>query len=219
MSNRFHDLNGLIYYSTKLYNYLKAKFQKIEDKITILSSNTTSSLDDLTKKVQTNTTNIDSNTQNISDNVNAITTVDNKVDELETKVNNIDVNKIDGDIVNINKVEQYIFNDIAPGDVVEIPNNTGVSDFMIECYTDVGAEPEVVHNVTNINKTTKDTFVYDSRFIDVTATGAKPKDMVVLNYTKTQEVVNGVTYTYYVSDIVPEEVLFNLNSITSITES
>lgn len=219
MSNKFHDLNGLIYYSTKLYNYLKVKFQKIEDNITLLSSNTTSSLDNLTQKVQDNTINIASNTQDISDNTNAITTVDNKIDELETKINNIDVNKMDGDIVNINKVEQYIFNDIAPGDVVEIPNTTGKSDFMIECYTDVGVIPEVEHQVIALNSTTADKFTYDPRFIEVSSTGVRPKDTITLNYIKTQEVVDGVTYTYYISDIVPEELLSNLNSITSIEES
>lgn len=219
MSNKFHDLNGLVYYSTKLCNYLKVKFQKIEDKITIISSNTISSLDDITKKVQTNTANIASNTQNISDNVNVITTVDNKVDKLEIKINNLDVNKMDGNIVNINKVEQYIFNDIAPGDVVEIPNTTGAADFMIECYTDIGVIPEVEHQVIELNSTTIDKFIYDPRFIEVSSTGIKPKDTITLNYMKTQEVVAGVTYTYYISDIMPEELLSNLNSITSIEES
>jgi len=219
MSNKFHDLNGLIYYSTKLYNYLKVKFQKIEDKITILSSNTTSSLDDITKKVQTNTTNIVSNTQDISKSVNAISNVDNKVDELQLKINNLDVNKMDGNIVNINKVEQYIFNDVAPDDVVEIPNTTGEADFMIECYTDIGVIPEVEHKVIALNGSTTDGFIYDPRFIEVSSTGIKPKDTITLNYTKTQEIINGVTYTYYISDVMPEELLFNLNSIISIEES
>lgn len=219
MSIKFHDLNGLIYYSNKLYDYLKRKFKKLEDNISILSSNTTSSLDDITKKIQTNTADITSNTQEISDNVNAITNVDNKVEELEIKINNLDVSKMDGDIVNINKVEQYVFNDIAPGDVVEIPNTTGVSDFMIECYTDIGVIPEVEHQVIALNSTTTDEFIYDPRFIEVSSTGIKPKDTITLNYMKTQEVIDGVTYTYYISDVMPEELLFNLNSIISIEES
>jgi hypothetical protein len=212
---KFHDLNGLTYYSQRLYNYLKGKFKKVGDDISLLSQKVDDNKTELSGKITKNTEDIATNAQAIQD-------VDDRVDALDIKVDNIVLTPIDyadGNAVNINKVEEYTFSNLSAGDIVEIPNKTGQTDYMIECYTDVGAQPEIVHNVTNINDTTTSQFVYDPRFIDVSATGAKPKDTVVLNYVKTQETIGSVTYTYYVSDVVPEEVLYNLNTITSLEES
>lgn len=217
--NSFLNKDGLIHFSKKIKEYINNKTNKLETDISTLGMKVESDKTELTQEIQNNKRDIIVNTQNIQSNANAIIIVDEKVDSLQQEVNNKDFGTINGDIININKVEEYVFTNLSAGEVITIPNETGKTDYMIECYTDVNPQQDIVHKVIDINDTTTDKFIYDSRFIEVSATGAKPKDTIVLNYTKTQETIDSIMYTYYVSDVIPEEVLYNLNTITSIEEA
>lgn len=214
------DYDRLIYYSNKLKNYISKKITEIKDSISNLSSKVDSDKAELETKIANGDAAIASQITSSTDTLNTkITGVNTKVDTLQDQVNDIDLNPMNGDVININKVKQYVYNNIKAGDVIEIPNDTGATDFMIECYTDIDATPDIIYKTVTFNTSTAGTFTYDPRFVEVTATGVKPKDTIVLNYTQTTETIGGNTYTYFTSDIIPEELTCNVNSVISIMES
>lgn len=218
MSNKFHDLNGLIYYSTKLYNYLKVKFQKIEDNITLLSTNTSNVTNDLIQKVKSNTDNIDAMSQDVKVNTNDIAGIDSKISNLKTQVDNIDLNPVDGDIVYTNDVKQYIFRNISAGETVSIPNESHSNNFIIDCFTEIDTGTVMDYTVITLDENNTDKFIYDPNYIDVASDGIKPKDSVLLSLSKQTVIENGVSYDIFTSDYIPSDIVDSIESIIDIIE-
>jgi len=218
MPNKFHDLNGLIYYSTKLYNYLKVKFQKIEDNINILSTNISNVTSDLIEKVKTNTDNIATMSQDVKVNINNVAGIDNKLSNLKTQVDNIDLNPVDGDIVYTNNVKQYVFRNISAGETVSIPNESHSNDFVIDCFTEVDTGTIIDYTVITLDENNTDKFVYDQNYIDVASDGIKPKDSILLSLSKQTVIENGISYDIFTSEYIPSDIVDSIESVISIAE-
>jgi hypothetical protein len=218
MPNKFNDLNGLIYYSTKLYNYLKIKFQKIEDKIVLLSENTSNITNDLIQKVKTNTDNITEISQNVNGNTNNITEMDSKIANLKTQVDNIDLNSTNGDVLYENNVKQYVFRNISAGETVSIPNESNSNNFIIDCFTEIDAGTVMDYTVINLDEDNTDKFIYDPNYIDVASDGIKPKDSILLGFSKQTVMENGLSYDIFTSDYIPSDVVDSIDSIIDIIE-
>lgn len=218
MSNKFHDLNGLIYYSTKLYNYLKVKFQKIEDNINLLSANTSNITNDLIEKIKTNTDSISQMSQDVKVNTNNIVGIDGEITNLKTQIDNMDLNLADGDIVYENDIKQYVFRNIAAGETVSIPNESHSNNFIIDCFTEVDTGTVMDYTVITLDENNTDKFVYDPNYIDVASDGIKPKDSILLSLSKQTVIENGISYDIFTSDYIPSDIVDSIESIISITE-
>lgn len=208
------DKSGLIRHSKKVYEYITAKIKGVTDDIKDVDQKVEAGFLETSKKIQ-------DNTEKINVNKDGIDTLDTKYTELKEQLNNTVLTcdgHPDGNTIFVNNIEQYVFENVAAGETIEIPNKSGETDFMIECYTEHGAPSEIVHKAVSLNNKTTDLFVYDERYIEVTDTGVKPKSEIILKYDKTSEVVDGVEYTIYISEKIPEEILHNLNMMSDIGE-
>lgn len=212
--NKMLDSKGLTYYSQKIKKYITDIIEPIKGSLSDINSAVTSSNEELNKKIDCNSIKIDTNKDGISD-------LSDKYDALKEQVDGTILEcdgHPEGDTINVNSVEQFVFRDVKAGQVIEIPNKSGETDFMVECYTDLGAESEIVHRVIALNENTKDSFIYDDRFVEVTPTGVRPRDTIELNYSQYKEEVDGIEYTISISDVIPEELLNGLHTIVNVRE-
>jgi hypothetical protein len=216
--SRFLENSGLTYYSNKLKTYLSNKFSKIETDISNLDTKVESDISELETKIQTNTDGITKNTADIvtiNDNVSAIDTkVDANYTELKNEFDSADMRPT-GDSIYLNNVEQFVFKDVAAGQVLTIPNSGDGSDFLIECFVQTEQGTPLEHNVLNINTSTKDLLEYDDRYVTITDDGASPKNTVSMQLTKQYE-VDGYN-VFITDDFIPVELLDSINSLTDYT--
>lgn len=219
MSREDLDHGGLIYYSNKLYNYLKTKFTGINTKITDLETKVDSDKTELQS-------NIDSNSQGINQNATDITTastnihnlstvVDNNYNELRTDFDSADLRPT-GDSIYINNVEQLVFKDITAGETITIPNSGDGSDFLVECYVQTEQGTPLIHRSLTINTANKNLIEYDDRYVEITDAGAKPKASISLGLTL-QGVVD--SYNIYTTDFIPIELVDSIENLNSYTLS
>lgn len=214
-------LTELTYYSQRMYDYLKNKFKGVSDRIDTLDSNTTSSFNSLSQRVQKNADDIVSNSNDIQNNSTAISDVDGKVVDLKSKVDTLETevgNVANGDTLYINDVEPYIFRNVLAGETVQIPNTNYSTDFMVECYTEVDQGTVIDYTVINLNEANKDKFIYDPEYVDVASDGVKPKDNVLIDFTKASFVYNGTSYDTFTSEVIPNNIVDTIESIITITE-
>lgn len=209
------DNNGLIYFSNKLKTYLSKKFKTLADSIFALGSKIDSDKLELENKINNSESNLHAEISTVD---NKVKDVDKKVINLKTQVDSIDINPIDGDILNINDVEQFVFRNVAAGETVSIPNNNLTNDYMIDCFTEVDTGTVIDYEVITLDENNKDKFIYDSNYIDVAADGVKPKDTILLNFTKQSITQNGISYEVYTSSIIPSDIVDSIESIISISE-
>ena len=118
----------------KIYDFIKKVFNKTQDDLTVLdnkitdiSTDTTESkknfqekIDNINKEINESKTSIESNTKSISD-------LKNQLDNTNLECDG----HPEGEIVNINNIDQYLFNDVAANEVIEIPNEDGTDNFII----------------------------------------------------------------------------------------
>lgn len=210
------DLSALTYYSNKIKKFISDNVNILNTKINNLSNEVNAEIGSINNKIQENTGAIGNNKKDID-------ILENKYEVLQDKLDNTTLEcdgHPNGDTININNIEQYVFRDINAGDVIEIDNPTGSSDFLIECYEEVvGSGTEINHKVIDLNEANKDNLIYDERFIEVTSTGVKPRTDFILNYnSETVTLDNGDTYVVLTSDTIPADILNEIDRITSIGE-
>lgn len=208
------DLSMLIHYSTKIKEYITGKIEEVNVKI-----------EDVSKKVEEDkviiNAKVDSNTNQIVINKDNITGLDNKYTVLEQTVNGLDLScdgHPDGDIINVNSIEQYTFRNIKAGDVIEIPNTTGCTDFIVECFADMSVNNTIDHKVILLDSNNRENFICDERYVDVTPTGLKPKDNVVLDYTGEILEIGNDVFEIFTSEIIGEDVIDRILDIISVEE-
>lgn len=212
---------GLIYFSNKLNKNIVDRLNSVKKMISDLADKVNNDKDELNHKIDNNKNEIDSHSTQISSNTSNIVDLNVKYSELKTEVDNSACDgHPNGDIVNINAIDQFIFTDVEKGDILEIPNDSINDDFIIECYEEINGGAEIEHNVFKFNDSTASDFIYDDRYVEVTATGVKPKSSITLNYTKIDENnIGDDIREIYVSDTIPAELLENIKEIRTIEES
>lgn len=208
------DHSGLVYYSTKLYNYFKNKFTSLNTKISDLETKVDLDKSELNTKIDNNnqiltqnTTDIDAASNNIK---NLSTKVDNNYNELKSDFDSVDMRPT-GDSIYINNVEQFVFKDVTAGETVIIPNSGDGSDFLIECFVQTEQGTPLVHKSLNINTSTKDLLEYNPGYVEITDNGAMPKTSISLGLTK---IDNVDVYDVYTTDLLPLELIDNITSLT-----
>lgn len=211
---------GLIYFSNKLNKNIVDRLNSVKKMISDLADKVNNDKDELNHKIDNNKNEIDSHSTQISSNTSNIVDLNVKYSELKTEVDNSACDgHPNGDIVNINAIDQFIFTDVKKGDVLEIPNDSINDDFIIECYEEINGGAEIEHNVFKFNDSTASDFIYDDRYVEVTKTGIKPKSSITLQYTKLEEDdVNNINYEVYVSDTIPAFLLESIKEIHTIEE-
>ncbi|WP_238918151.1 hypothetical protein [Clostridium sp. YIM B02555] len=211
---KYLDNNGLTYYSTKLYDYLKNKLTALNSKISNLEIKVDSDNKELSNKIENNNQIINQNTFDIktanSNISNLSTKVDNNYDELKTDLNAPDIRPT-GDSIYINNVEQFVFKDVVADQAVTIPNKGDGCDFLMQCYVQTEQGTPLQHKVININTATKDLLEYDPRYVEITDDGAVPKTSVSLQLQK-EDTISG--YNVYVTDYLPVELVDNITALT-----
>lgn len=209
------DNNGLIYFSNKLKIYLSKKFKTLVDNLSDLEIKVDFDNKDLNTKIDNSNQTLTKNTidiQNANTSISNLSTkVDNNYTELRTDFDSVDMRPT-GDSIYINNVEQFVFKDITAGEVVTIPNSGDGSDFLIECFVQTEQGTPLKHKVLDINTTTKDLLEYDNRYVEITDSGAKPKDSVSLKLNKI-DAVNGYN-VYITDDFIPIELVDSIDSLT-----
>lgn len=209
------DYSKLIYYSNKLKTYLTNKFNTITDSVSALSTKVDSDKQELENKIIDSSNALTTVVQNVD---NKVDNVDNKVINLKTQVDNIDISPIDGDTLNINDVNSYMFRNVTAGQIITIPNTSNSTDYIIECFTEVDAGTVIDYTVIQINENTTDKFIYDPNYIDVASDGVKPKDTVYINFTKQSITVNETAYETFESDFIPADIVNAMEDIISLSE-
>ena len=208
------DYNGLTYFSNKLKGYLGKKFKAVYDTISGLSSKVDSDKQELEDKIVNASSNLSLDIQAVD---NKVDNVDNKVDdkyqELTTKVEAADFRPT-GDTIKINNVDQLVFKDITAGETIVIPHPEDNSDFLIECFARTEMTTPLTHKVLNINTANAGLLEYDPRYVEITDSGAKPRDSITLALTKDQ-VYNG--YNVYVTETLPIELVDSISNLSSYT--
>lgn len=209
------DLSMLTHYSTKIKEYIVSKIKEVDDKVSVLDKKVNDNTAELEVKIQENKDSIVINTGDIAN-------LGDKYVELEDAINNIDTGcdgHPNGDIINVNSIEQYTFRNVKAGDVIDIPNTTGNNDFIIECFADMAVNNTVDHKVILLDSNNRGNFICDERYVDVTPDGLKPKNKVTLNYTgETIEMGNDV-FEIYTSDIIGEDIIDRIQDIIKVEES
>lgn len=204
----------------KIYDFIKRIFVKTQDDIGKLDSkidNVATYKEDLQKQIDTTNSEVSKSNASISDNTQKIT-------DLKTQLDNTNLEcdgHPEGAVVNINSVDQYLFTDVAANEVIEIPNDTGTDDFMIECFEQIDGQDDVEVRVFNFTEANKDNFIYDERYLELSSTGIKPKTQITLNYTllESSQEENGEEFEIYISDEIPQELFDNIDQINSIIEN
>ena len=216
--NSFLNKDGLIHFSNKIKTYINNKINKLDTDISTLDAKVDSDKAEL-KTQMVNGDNILINEINSLDTkvTNIDTKVDTKVEELQTEIDSISLNPIDGDVINLSNVQQYEFKNVSAGEIIQIENYG--SDIIVDVFAESVNPTSFDYKTIKLNSSTTSQFEYDDRFIEVTTTGVKPKNNITLNYTKTTEIVDGITFDIYTSDVIPSELTYAIESIVTIGEN
>lgn len=205
----------------KIYDFIKKVFVKTQKDINDLDTkiNTVASYKD---KLQENIDLV--NDEVIATKID-VTANANKISDLKTELDNKNLEcdgHPEGAVVNVNNIDQYLFTDVAANEVIEIPNETGTDDFMIECFEQIDGQDDIEVRVFNFTEANKDNFLYDERYLELSSEGIKPKTQITLNYTlveSSKDDTTGEEFEIYVSDEIPQELFDNIEQINSIEES
>lgn len=205
----------------KIYDFIKKIFTKTQKDITDLDTKidtVASYKDDLQSKID-----------NVNDEVTAtkidVATNATKISDLKTQLDNTNLEcdgHPEGSVVNVNNIDQYLFTDVSANEVIEIPNENGKDDFMIECFEQIEGQDDVEVRVFNFTEENKDQFLYDERYLELSSDGIKPKTQITLNYNLVESEKDNTTgeeFEIYVSDEIPQELFDNIEQINSIEES
>ena len=196
------------YFSTKFYNYLKTEFAKVKKY-----------LDNNSKDIKNTNDAVEESKQNIIKNTDDIKIVSDKIDDIQTKIDNGDfdkkeiINNINGNVLNLNNVKQYRFKNIKAGESIEIPNENGDTDFLIECYEQTDGDVPLIVREIEVNETTKDLFEYDERYVEFDENCAKPKDNVEIDLDLISS-ISGLN-VYVSKETIPIELIESINNITN----
>lgn len=205
--------NILTYYSTQIYNFIKKEFIKIKDYFDNKIEGINSNIDVIDSKIKDNSDNITKNTESIQTNSDTITKVNDKVDNLQNKADNGEFDtKVNGNIINLNNVEQHIFKNIKAGETIEIPNTGVGTDFLIECYEQIEEGTPLLVRSIEVNESTKDLFEYDDRYVTIDENGARPKNSVEIPL-ELMSVQDGLNI-YISKDTLPIELVESIDNIT-----
>lgn len=210
------DYNGLTYFSSKLKTYIAKKLKEVTDSISFLSSKVDFDKDELENRINTTKSDLSTNIQDVDskvDNVNS--KIDNKYQELKISLDAADFRPT-GDTIKINNIEQFVFKDITAGETIVIPHDEDNTSFLIECFAKTELTTPLVHKVIDINTANADLLEYDPRYVEITNSGAKPKDSITLELTK-QQTYNG--YNVYVTEMLPIELVDSIENLTTYTLS
>lgn len=204
----------------KIYGFIKKVFIKTQKDITDLDTKidtVASYKDDLQSKID-----------NVNDKVTA-TKIDvaanaNKISDLKAQLDNTNLGDghPEGSVVNVNNIDQYLFTDVSANEVIEIPNENGKDDFIIECFEQIEGQDDVEVRVFSFTEANKDQFLYDERYLELSSDGIKPKTQITLNYNLVESEKDDTTregFEIYVSDEIPQELFDNIEQINSIEES
>lgn len=205
----------------KIYGFIKKVFIKTQKDITDLDTKidtVASYKDDLQSKID-----------NVNDKVTA-TKIDiaanaNKISDLKAQLDNTNLEcdgHPEGSVVNVNSIDQYLFTDVSANEVIEIPNENGKDDFIIECFEQIEGQDDVEVRVFSFTEANKDQFLYDERYLELSSDGIKPKTQITLNYhlvESEKDDTTGEEFEIYVSDEIPQELFDNIEQINSIEES
>ena len=196
------------YYSTKLYNYLKAEFDKVK-----------SYLDTNALNIQRVEESIEENEQNISKNTDDIRTVSDKVDNIQGKIDNGDFDiheetNVTGNIIKVNNIKQYTFKNVQAGEVIEIVNEDSSYDYIIQCFEQTSEEEPLTVKTIEVNAANKDLFEYDDRYVEIDDTGAHPKNHVDIAMDLHSATTDGM-YVYVSHDTIPIELFDSIENLVS----
>ena len=217
---RILDKSEYIRMYQKIYDFIKKAFTKTQKDIIDLDTKI-DSVASYKEELQTKI-------NDVSDEINAtkadITENANKILDLKTQLDNTNLEcdgHPEGEVVNINTIDQYLFTDVVANEVIEIPNETGTDDFIIQCYEQIEGQDDIEVRVFNFTEENKDNFIYDKRYLELSSEGIKPKTQITLNYTLLESSTNddNEEFEIYISDEIPQELFDNIDQINYITES
>lgn len=205
--------NILTYYSTQIYSFIKKEIIKLRNYFDNKVDDINSNIDTINSKVKDNSDNIIKNTEDIQANFVTIGEVKDKVDIIQDKADNGEFDtKVNGNIININNVEQHVFKNIKSGESIEIPNTGVGTDFLIECYEQIEEGTPLLVRSIEVNENTKDLFEYDERYVTIDENGARPKNSVEIPL-ELMSVQDGLNI-YISKDTLPIELVESIDNIT-----
>ena len=205
--------NILTYYSTQIYSFIKKEIIKLRNYFDNKVDDINSNIDTINSKVKDNSDNIIKNTEDIQANFVTIGEVKDKVDIIQDKADNGKFDtKVNGNIININNVEQHVFKNIKSGESIEIPNTGVGTDFLIECYEQIEEGTPLLVRSIEVNENTKDLFEYDERYVTIDENGARPKNSVEIPL-ELMSVQDGLNI-YISKDTLPIELVESIDNIT-----
>ena len=194
------DLKGLTHLLNKAKDLLKKEKDKLNNKIDTNKTDADKKIEDLNTRVDVT----DSNVNNVK----------GDVDEIKDKINNGEIggSGTGGDVININEIEQFVFENIRAGEVVEITINSEDFDSFIQCFGEIEGDEIIERPIVSIDKNSGKDFVYDDTLVEFTDDGVKLKNTNVFNYRTVKE---NAYYTLLESEPIK---LSGFNEIKGIEE-
>lgn len=205
---------GLIYFSRKINANITNRVNAVKQMVIDLGDKFDLNKRELDAK-------IDNNSQVLIDHEGRIIINSDNISSLDTKYHTlkseIDASKCDGhaegDTINVNNVEQYIFKNIEPDETVKIPNTGDGSDFIVECFVQTDEGDTIKHKVLDFNSNTADLIEYDPRYTVIDDDGIKPRTSVRLKLEKEQLTDDIVMYT---SEPIPALLLDSIDNLDNM---